>query len=150
MSAPVGRWMLVAAGVLVAATLLAALWTMESPSKQRDRRLDQRRAEELGQIASTIDAWYSQQGRLPASLTLLANQPGLLLAITDPVSGDAYTYDATSERGYRLCAVFATSTADKGPDANAYGWQDKRWLHPVGRHCFDREVEAPRKASVEP
>ena len=44
MSAPtLGRNLLLAATVIVIATLAAALWVMESPSMQRDRRLDQRR-----------------------------------------------------------------------------------------------------------
>lgn len=140
MSANTGRNLLVFAAAIVVATLVAALWVMESPSKQRDRRLDERRTEQLQAIASALDAWFARDGRLPASLAELARQPGLSLPIVDPVDGRPYDYRPGSGRAYRLCARFATSTADRDANAGRFDWQDRNWLHPAGPHCFERTV----------
>jgi hypothetical protein len=86
---------------------------------------------------------------LPASLAQLAAQPGMALAIRDPVDGTAYGYEPVAGSRYRLCAVFATDTAKRDPDRDMFRYQDQRWPRPAGRHCFDRVVEAPPKASVE-
>ena len=57
MSGPVlGRNMLVFAAAVVLATLVAALWVMDSPAQQREKRLDARRVNDLQQIESQVDA----------------------------------------------------------------------------------------------
>ena len=148
MSASTGRNLLLVAAAIVVATLAAALWVMESPSKQRDRRLDERRTEQLQAIASSLDAWFARDGRLPASLGELARQPGLSLPVVDPVDGQLYDYRPGPGRAYRLCARFATSTADRDANARRFGWQDRDWLHPAGVHCFERKVPKPGDSSA--
>ncbi|GHB94867.1 hypothetical protein [Thermomonas carbonis] len=150
----VGRSLLLAATVIVVGTLATALWVMESPAKQRDRRIDERRTQQLDAIADAVDAWTREHKRLPASLAELSKQPGASLAIVDPVTGTPYEYAAVSERIYRLCASFATSTSDRGPGTDRISWHEKHWMHPAGRHCFDRTSgradEAAAPASVSP
>lgn len=143
-----GRSLLVTATVLVIATLAVALWVMESPSKQRDRRIDERRTEQLVAIADAIDAWTANHKRLPASLAELSNQPGYSIVMVDPVKGTPYEYQAVSERAYRLCASFATSTADRRPGTSPVSWHEKHWMHPAGRHCFDRTSGESAKAAA--
>lgn len=150
MSAPVGRWMLIAATVIVVATLAVAFMTMESPGQVRDRNLDQRRVGELDDISDAIERWHGEHGKLPASLAELAAQPGVSLAVRDPVSGTAYGYEPGTGSRYRLCAVFATDTAKRDSQQYVFRYPDQRWPHPAGRHCFERKVEAPQDASVEP
>lgn len=150
MSRPgVGRSLLLAAMLIVFATLATALSVMESPSKQRERRLDERRTEHLDAIADAVDAWIRTRKRVPASLAELANQPGLSLAIVDPVDATPYEYQVLSELGYRLCAGFATSTADRGPGTDPVSWHEKHWMHPAGRYCFDRTAGNPDKAAAQ-
>ena len=145
MSAPtLGRNLVLAATVIVIATLAAALWVMESPSMQRDRRLDQRRIDDLQGIVAAVEAWHARTKQVPPSLLALSAEPVLSLPGKDPVSGEPYAYQATSANGYRLCAVFATSTADAGADAGPYRVHDSRWLHPAGRHCFDRSIDVAK------
>ena len=150
----VGRGLLVVATVIVIATLATALWVMDSPMKQRDRRIDERRTEQLDAIADAVDAWTREHKRLPASLVELSKQPGASLAIVDPVTGAPYDYQTVSKRGYRVCASFATSTSDRGPGTDRISWHEKHWMHPAGRHCFDRTSgradEAAAPASVSP
>ena len=100
--------------------------------------------------SGAIGEWQRAHGALPASLAELAAQPGVSLAVRDPVTGAAYGYEAGAGSKYRLCAVFATDTAKRDPQRDPFRYSDQRWPHPAGRHCFDREVEAHEKASVEP
>lgn len=149
MSRPgVGRVLLVAATLIVVATLAGALWVMDSPSKQRDRRIDERRVSELGAIVEAIDDWARLKGQMPASLAELAAQPGSSLILVDPVDGKAYGYEVASIFNYRVCATFATSTSDRRRDTNRYRAYNDEWMHPAGRHCFDQTLGPMAKAAV--
>ena len=145
MSASLGRWMLIAASVIVAGTLAAAFMAMDSPSQVREQRLDLRRVRDLMQLSEAIDAWQRKHDALPASLSEVAAQPGVSLAVRDPVDGAAYGYEPGTGSKYRLCAVFTTDTARSDPDRGRLEYFDGRWPHPAGRHCFDRVVEAPSR-----
>ena len=150
MNAPVGRWMLIAATVIVVGTLAAAFLAMDTPGQVRENRLDLRRVRDLVQLSDAIEAWQRRHGALPASLVELAAQPGVSLPIRDPVDGAAYGYEPGTGSNYRLCAVFTTDTARSDPDRGRLEYYDGKWPHPAGRHCFERKVEAPQKAPAEP
>jgi hypothetical protein len=140
--------MLVLAAGIVVASLAAALVVMESPAKQRDRRLDERRLQELQAISEAIDEAATRTARMPRSLAELAGAPGASLAIVDPVDGSPYGFRATAPTRYRLCASFATSTSDRDPDARRYEYFRREWPHPAGLHCFDRQLDAAARAAM--
>ena len=142
----VGRGMLGAGSVLVLATIAAAVWTMDSPAVERDQRLDERRVAELSQLQVVIEDWARSRGRLPASLAELATQPGMALPVHDPVDGTPYRFEILDARHYRLCALFATDTAQAQRGAYPYPGNPAEWAHPAGPHCFERRLprqEAP-------
>ena len=143
-----GRTMLLLASIIVIATLATSMWVMDSPTKQRDRRIDQRRSVQLDAITDAVDVWVASHKRLPVSLVELSSQPGLSLDVVDPVDGKPYRYRETSRFGYEICAHFATSTADKNQGATEFGWYNKRWLHPAGAYCFNRIVAASVTESI--
>ena len=134
-----GRWLLVAAAVVVVATIVAAVATMGLPSTQREIRLDERRVRDLQRIVTAVDAYAANHGSLPPDLATLAAQPGLRLAIADPVDASPYSYEPTGERTFRLCAVFSTDTAEP-PQAGDARVADE-WLHGAGRQCFPRKLK---------
>ena len=149
MSGPVlGRNMLVFAAAVVLATLVAALWVMDSPAQQREKRLDARRVNDLQQIENQVDAWALSHTALPASLAELKAQPGVAFTDTDPTTGAAYEYSVISARGYRLCAVFSTDSAKDERPRGDYGVTGTRWVHPAGRHCFERKVKFAEDAAT--
>lgn len=135
-----GRWLAIAASVVVVATLVGAMMVMGSPASQRESRLDRKREQDLGRIATLIATRVQAGKPLPASLADLASEPGVRLATRDPQTGASYGYETTGLDSYRLCAVFTTDTAQE----SARGWIDQEWLHGQGRHCFDRKGK-PRK-----
>lgn len=135
-----GRRVLVAAAVVVVATLLASIAVMGPPSAQREERLDARRLEDLRRIERLVDAHFERTGVLPVDLAALA-RPGLELP-SDPASGTPYGYESLAERAYRLCAVFATDSAQR----RAQRWESDEWSHAAGRHCFD--LRAPGRSDA--
>lgn len=139
--AATGRWLMIAAGVVVAATLVSAILVMGSPAVQREAKLDQRRIADLTRIDRLADGYFERSGKLPPDLATLANQPGRRLSTADPVDGSPYAYEVTGDRTFRLCAVFATDTAKtfEAPER----WADE-WNHGAGRQCFDRKAGKSR------
>ena len=137
-----GRWLAVIAGVVVVATVVAAIVVTGSPSAQREARLDARRAADLSRIGSAVDRWVERRDTLPPDLAALAAEPGARLAIADPVTAVPYAYAATGTRSYELCATFTTDTA-QSDDVDA--WPGEAWRHDVGPHCFERRVKTPGK-----
>lgn len=131
-----GRWIAIAASVVMVASISASIWITGSPSAQRDARLDERRVRDMDQITDAIHAHWQEKAALPTSLAELASKPGTRLAVVDPVSGTPYEYSATGSHAYRLCARFTTDTALLPPDH--YLAQEIRWAHGSGRQCFDR------------
>lgn len=129
-----GRWLVIAASVVVVTTVIAAILVMGSPSTQRELRLDQKRVGDLGRIANAVRNHAERHGALPKDLTTLASQPGRWISFVDPKDGSPYAYEVTGARTFRLCAVFATDTA-KTENAGFESGDD--WIHGIGRQCFD-------------
>jgi hypothetical protein len=141
MSAATGRWMLIVAGVAVAATVAAAIAVLGSPGMQRQLRQDERRVRDLSSLKGEIEEWGTERGALPADLAVLARRPGVRLTTADPFSAQPYAYQVLDVRNYRLCATFDTDTAEARNDRPT----DRTWRHPRGNHCFDLALP-PRKA----
>lgn len=132
-----GRRLLIVAGAVVIAVVAVAIAVMGSPSAQRKAKLDDRRVHDLQRIVDAVDRYYEHHDALPPDLATLAAQPGLRLAIADPVDGTPYDYEIAGGRGFRLCATFTTDTADIRPRMRPWS---PAWNHDAGRGCFDRRA----------
>lgn len=137
-----GRWLMVAAALVVAAVVAAALWVIGPPSAQRQLRLDERRVGDLQRIARAIELHAEREGRLPRDLATLAAQPGQRLPVTDPATAAPYDYEVLDRQRYRLCAQFAIDTG-RGPEGSG-AWAPDEWRHGAGRHCFERRLDRRR------
>lgn len=135
--AALGRWLAIAASVVVVATVASALIAIGPPAQQRRVALDAKRAKDLILLSNGIDTRVNGGDKLPAVLVDL-DGAGQWLSIRDPESGAPYGYAVTGDRTYRLCAVFATATqaGDIGD-----GWGTGDWSHPAGRYCFSRSAK---------
>ena len=133
----VGRWLAIAASIVVVVSVAAGLLTIGSPGQQRESRFDSKREQDLQAITRAIDRRAKEGHPLPTSLDSLAAEPGQRLAVTDPATGTPYVYLTTGNDGYRLCAVFSTDTASPSRLARV----DEDWLHGLGRNCFDRKAD---------
>jgi hypothetical protein len=135
-----GHWIAIVASFVVVATVVAAIMAMGSPSRQRLMRLDERRVDELGNIANQIEAWRNEHGRIPRSLAELATAPGVRVP-QDPASGRSYGYELLGASEYRLCAQFDTDTAT---ETEPQPWSRVAWAHGIGRQCFTRRAGVVR------
>jgi hypothetical protein len=134
-----GRWIAIVASIVVVASIVAAISITGLPPQQRLQRLDERRITDLDRIADAIDWYRGVNKRLPADLAELAKYRGRSLSIADPESGEAYGYERVGDAAYRLCARFATSSADALDPPPA--WSPDGWVHAAGRQCFDRKLD---------
>lgn len=133
--APVGRWLLVAAALVIVATVAVAVSFMGTPDAQRRARQDERRVRDLERIADEIRDRARLRKPLPTDLATLAGQPGRRLTVADPFTGTDYGYRALDTQRFELCAVFDTDTARAAGEEPR--WADRQWPHPSGRHCFE-------------
>lgn len=138
---PSGRGLLLlGVAAVVALAVGAAVLVLDSPAEERRRRLDERRVQDLQEVAAAIDVYWTREGILPPDLDVLAGWQGLAVPRTDPATEEPYGYRVTGEATYELCAAFALETSD---------WEAGRpwrphapyWHHPAGEHCFSLEAE---------
>lgn len=138
---PVGTWLMVLAGIVVLATVAGAVSLMGSPAEQRRMRIDERRVDDLQRIEAAMRAYRAETGRLPETLDALDARPGIALDAFDPETGSRYDYRKTGNNAFGLCANFVTDTAARRPGRR---WQEPRWVHGAGRHCFTFRIEDSR------
>jgi hypothetical protein len=128
----------------VVGAMIAAIVLLDPPRVQRQRKMDERHIEDLMSIQRAAEAYWSPHKALPPDLATLGKEHGLLVPRSDPETGAAYIYEIAAPKSYRLCAVFANSTAERG---TIPGYLVK-WAHGAGHHCFDlklpRDVDEPR------
>jgi hypothetical protein len=101
-----------AAIIIVVASILGGLFIAGSPGDMRKRQYDTRRAADLAEICSAVDAYFQEKDRLPAGYTEL-NAPGSphpVNSTADPLSGAPYQYSVSDSNTYVLCATFETDT----------------------------------------
>ena len=126
----------------VTASVIAGFITVGAPSKERSRRLDKQRVNDLQQIGSAVDAYWNTEKVLPPNLeTVAASRNYYISSITDPATRAPYAYTMTGTSTYTLCATFET---DSALEANtvpqptpAY---QQFWEHPAGEKCYALEV----------
>lgn len=129
------RWMAAVSALVVVGMLICGFTFVGSPRTQRTLRADQRRTEDLYQIAVKVNSNWSANGdKVPDHLDELQG-----IALSDPVTRSTYEYRVTENSRYELCATFALASQDsRGP-----------WSHAAGHHCFAFEASrVPDNPSV--
>jgi hypothetical protein len=132
-----GRWLAIAASLVMVTTIVGAIAATGTPFARRLVKLDDRRIDDLRELAQAIDGEFEKHAVLPTGLVALSSKPGNTLSLVDPDTGTPYAYLPAAGRRYRLCAVFATDTGVTGAEDVA------RWQHGKGQHCFDLEAPKP-------
>lgn len=121
--------------VLVGAALIAGFTITGSPQQARLQALDERRIEDLQEVARALHRHSSRNprndGTLPAGLH--AVRPDGSDATRDPQTHLPYRYVRVDANRYRLCATFATAKTHH----IYYG----EVQHPAGDVCFPFELK---------
>lgn len=130
--------------VLILAALAAGFFFVESPFAVRSRKFDETIINKFNQLDNAINAYYGENGKLPADLNVLLNN-GITYYLadsdlTDPETNKIFDYKASSKDSYELCAIFKTANKQANSDINNY--VDKRWLHDAGYQCLKQKIAA--------
>lgn len=139
------------ASILAAAlAVIAGLIMLGSPSRARQRRLDDVRVRDLSSLSNALDSYWSKHSALPDTVDSLVSTRLLDRIPTDPVSGVRYPIHLTGMRSYRLCATFSQplDTTDE-TQYNYYGGLYRgrhSWQHGAGESCFDFIADTARPA----
>jgi len=152
-------------GALVVVGVVLGFSAVGSPSTERARTFDVRRADGLSSIANCVNGFASQFKRLPGSLDELnaSSQFGYCASdVRDPETGLSYEYGVVTdlhpvpsgmlEGEVELCAIFSTDTTnvhegDAHPNTDTWAFDGigEKWRHhTTGRDCDTESV------SVEP
>lgn len=131
-------------GIIVLA-VIAAFFMIGSPQKERLRRFDEMRQNQLANLQNEILNYRElHKGELPKSLDQLNSDfPGFRVP-ADPVTREPYGYEVKSTSTIQLCATFALpfEQDEKRAQLTApypiYGAEF--WSHSAGHHCFTRTL----------
>lgn len=104
------------------------------PSLQRQLKMDSLRVNHLRSLDHQVESYWRNNKTLPLAFTEIC--PSCGRDYKDPETGQAYEYEKTGDRNYRLCAVFSTQTEE----AARLSEYDRKWAHAAGRVCFDDTV----------
>lgn len=137
---------------VVAVVVIGGLFLSGTPSRQRARRFDEQRVNDLQSISSAIDQVYNSQtdgGKIPDTLESLRNRRDIYVnSLVDPETNQVYEYRPTGLDAYSLCANFATDGSelrnDRNPSAiypKGLGVGTDFWDHPAGKKCFEITVQ---------
>ena len=145
MSAPArsrtGLALAIAASIVVAAAVGAGIAVMGTPAQQRLALLDERRVEDLSELAQAVSHHAkTNEGRLPPDLAPLRQSEGSRLRLSDRVTGQPFAYRVVNASSFRLCATFDTDTS-RVRHAGSRFCCSSRWDHPQGHHCFTYPLE---------
>lgn len=128
------------ASTVVVLSVIVAVFLLDPPGVQRQRRMDARRIEDLKSIEYSVDTYWERKKALPQSLAAMQKEPGLKTDLKDPQTGGAYEYQVKTPKSYSLCAVFSLDSSDNSQEFSTA----RKWSHGAGRQCFD--LKPPEKA----
>lgn len=133
---------------IVAITVIAGFFFVDSPREKRLRDLDERRMQDLQFIQAEIINHYLAKNILPETLGELRKDISIP---TDPEIRMPYEYRILKENTFELCANFSLPSlplvgtekiaAPRGA-YDPYGQYDvSYWDHGAGRTCFAKEID---------
>lgn len=130
----------------IAIAVIAGFFVVGSPQKERLRRFDERRVQDLQTIQWSIISYWQSKRKLPSTLQDLRNDISGFVPPADPQTGEDYGYEVKGGTQFSLCASFILSNRSPAgmpkstpPDDYYAGLQN--WQHDAGRVCFNRVID---------
>lgn len=114
----------------LAALLVAlAFFNLGSPRVQREIRTDIERANDLQQVSSEVNTYFSTHSdQLPSSVAQVESH------LVDPATHASYEFHPHQGGHYELCTTFIRASEPRLRIPYP-------WAHPIGHHCFP--LDAP-------
>jgi hypothetical protein len=151
-----GRTRSVRLGVAVLVTAVAlvlgvAFWFAGSPMRARLLAQDRQRVQDLATIAKRVEAYYSSQGILPASLDACDINPTTFVEQkVDRFTGRAYVYRVADASHFEVGATFDLPSVIGNPGIQRRGAaktaleNEGFWSHAAGPQAFRIDAAQPR------
>ncbi len=112
--------------------IVTGFWLLGSPQLQRSLKADQRRVENLHEIAEFI---YQETTNSKNNSDIPQSLPNRDYT-SDPITKQSYEYNIINETEYELCANFETDSQNNRKKDDFYRRVNPFWYHPQGRHCY--------------
>ncbi|MCX6701606.1 MAG: DUF5671 domain-containing protein [Candidatus Zambryskibacteria bacterium] len=128
------------AGVILVCAIIWGFMVLGSPATQRLYKYDTQKINDLMNIDSAIQNYYSTKNTLPKDFTELSTLNYYMIQV-DSQTQKSYEYNKTGNTTYELCAEFNKTSPDT-TGSNIYtrpvGYTS--WTHPAGRYCFAQTI----------
>lgn len=136
----VTRIFLYASLIAVIAIFTASLFTVESPTETRNRKLDEAILDKFNEIDNAMNEYYFENKSMPENLDILVSEFTYITedSLTDPVAKKKFEYKKVSDNAYELCADFRASNKNDNEE-DYMGYKD-RWPHDSGYQCLKQKV----------
>lgn len=141
------RIFILAVLIIVAAAAIAGFFVSGSPFRERERRFDEERINDLQSIQWQIVNYWQRKERLPEELEDLRDEISGYAAPRDPESGLSYGYRVLGDLRFELCADFKTESNESvsgvpRPIFPAGRGLSEIWTHGIGQMCFERTIDS--------
>lgn len=136
--------------LIVATSIVSGFFSAGSPFRERMRRFDERRVQDLQNIQWQVVNYWQRKERLPETLDMLRDDISGYSAPRDPENGTSYEYKVAGNLEFLLCANFQTAqTSVDGVDSRVpYSTFSSKqiglsenWAYAVGKTCFERTID---------
>ncbi|MFZ2620908.1 MAG: DUF5671 domain-containing protein [Minisyncoccia bacterium] len=125
---------------IVLGSIVWGFSVLGSPRTQRLYKYDEQKINDLTNINSQIEMYYTTKGVLPNSLNDVAGVSYSIIPV-DLQTTKSYQYEKTGNTTYKLCAEFNKATPDATqPNIYARPIGYVSWAHPVGNYCFELTI----------
>ncbi len=123
---------------LIISTLIYGFSTAGSPAKERAKRFDDTKVNDLQQIQNAVNIYYQTHANLPESLEQLKTEPNIYLqSIQDPESKIQYEYRILTSSAFEVCTNFhSSSTQSLDGQSKPYANGQPFWDHAQGHVCY--------------
>lgn len=111
------------------------------PQNSRAIRLDSIRRNDLSNIKSRIDSYYSANYKLPKNIKD-AVKSSKYVKILDPETNKPYEYYMTDKNSYKLCATFKTKYPKNDISIEVDYSYSTNLYHKSGYNCFNFDVKS--------
>lgn len=132
--------------IIAVIAIITGFFIIGSPQKERLRRFDQQRVNDLSNIQWQIVEYWRKTERLPENLTNLEDEISGYRTPTDPQTKQPYEYNVRGENSFELCAEFNLESDEKSvivPERTISLPKEENWNweHTAGRVCFQRTID---------
>lgn len=127
---------------LVVAVFVAAWFFVESPKMARERRVDEVLVQNIYNLENAVNSYYDRNKRLPVDLEELKNYRHIYPvsgSMIDPETKEPIVYQKVSDKEFKMCATFRTSSITEENNQTTYVGMDVNGNkdHAAGYQCLN-------------